>query len=147
MAMDYGICKGKRKDGKPCSMPVNKAQGGGFCEFHVVAAFNRAQRQDSLQKSSKGNSSGTNSTGLVGLRAKLQLGTGLGVYGTHRIKVHLDAIRKFIMLAFCTGTVIPPCFAHNFVKYIVGQAHLRVYPTRQSRHRTRATSFFFYFSF
>lgn len=91
--MDYGICKGKRKDGKPCSMPVNKAQGGGFCEFHVVAAFNRTQRQDSLQKSSKGNSSGSNSTGLAGLRAKLQLGTGPGMYGTYTTKVLLVAIR------------------------------------------------------
>lgn len=42
--MDYALCKGTRKDGKPCTMPVNKTEGG-HCEFHVVAAFNRAQRQ------------------------------------------------------------------------------------------------------
>ncbi|CAM9686028.1 unnamed protein product [Ascophyllum nodosum] len=53
MAMDYAICKGKRKDGKPCTMPVNKTQGGGFCEFHVVAAFNRSQRKDPLGNKSK----------------------------------------------------------------------------------------------
>lgn len=49
MSMDYALCKGTRKDGKPCTMPVNKAEGGGYCEFHVVAAFNRAQRQNSLR--------------------------------------------------------------------------------------------------
>ncbi|CAN0514212.1 unnamed protein product, partial [Scytosiphon promiscuus] len=49
MSMDYGLCKGMRKDGKSCTMPVNKAEGGGYCEFHVVAAFNRAQRQNPLQ--------------------------------------------------------------------------------------------------
>ncbi|CAM9702803.1 unnamed protein product, partial [Hapterophycus canaliculatus] len=53
MSMDYGLCKGKRKDGKACTMPVNKAEGGGYCEFHVVAAFNRAQRKEPL-RSSKG---------------------------------------------------------------------------------------------
>ncbi|CAM9493279.1 unnamed protein product [Ectocarpus sp. 4 AP-2014] len=55
MSMDYGLCKGKRKDGKPCTMPVNKTEGGGFCEFHVVAAFNRAQRKDPVGNKAKGN--------------------------------------------------------------------------------------------
>lgn len=59
MAMDYGLCKGKRKDGKPCTMPVNKAEGG-YCEFHVVAAFNRAQRQgqDTTRSKPKNGSGG-----------------------------------------------------------------------------------------
>lgn len=56
MSMDYGLCKGTRKDGKSCTMPVNKAEGGGYCEFHVVAAFNRAQRQNPLRnKANAGN--------------------------------------------------------------------------------------------
>ncbi|CAB1115167.1 unnamed protein product [Ectocarpus sp. CCAP 1310/34] len=55
MSMDYGLCKGKRKDGKPCTMPVNKTEGGGFCEFHVVAAFNRAQRKAPVGNKTKGN--------------------------------------------------------------------------------------------
>lgn len=55
MSMDYGLCKGKRKDGKPCTMPVNKTEGGGFCEFHVVAAFNRAQRKEPVGNKTKGN--------------------------------------------------------------------------------------------
>ncbi|CAM9661668.1 unnamed protein product, partial [Ectocarpus sp. 12 AP-2014] len=55
MSMDYGLCKGKRKDGKPCTMPVNKTEGGGFCEFHVVAAFNRAQRKEPVGNKAKGN--------------------------------------------------------------------------------------------
>lgn len=50
--MDYALCKGMRKDGKQCTMPVNKAEGG-YCEFHVVAAFNRAQRQS--QEKSRSN--------------------------------------------------------------------------------------------
>eukprot|EP00903_Cladosiphon_okamuranus_P008107 g7814.t1 len=62
MAMDYGLCKGKRKDGGPCTMPVNKADGGGYCEFHVVAAFNRAQRKDPLRNISKGGSGSSNSS-------------------------------------------------------------------------------------
>eukprot|EP00752_Nemacystus_decipiens_P001893 g1823.t1 len=65
MAMDYGLCKGKRKDGGPCTMPVNKAEGGGYCEFHVVAAFNRAQRKDPLRNSLRGgtgSSNGSNSS-------------------------------------------------------------------------------------
>lgn len=61
MAMDYGLCKGKRKDGGACTMPVNKAEGGGYCEFHVVAAFNRAQRKDPLRNSSKGGIGSSNS--------------------------------------------------------------------------------------
>ena len=62
MAMDYGLCKGKRKDGGPCTMPVNKAEGGGYCEFHVVAAFNRAQRKEPLRSISKGGSGNSNSS-------------------------------------------------------------------------------------
>ena len=61
MSMDYALCKGTRKDGKPCTMPVNKVEGGGYCEFHVVAAFNRAQRQNPLQnKANAGNNSNKN---------------------------------------------------------------------------------------
>ena len=83
MAMDYAICKGKRKDGKPCTMPVNKTQGGGFCEFHVVAAFNRSQRKDPLGNKSKTSKGVSNSTGLDGLRQKLQIGIGPGTCGTN----------------------------------------------------------------
>lgn len=86
MAMDYGLCKGKRKDGKPCTMPVNKAEGGGYCEFHVVAAFNRAQRQNPLRNKTKGqNSSGNNGSGNISngvgnnLRAVLRGNSTLGV--------------------------------------------------------------------
>ncbi|ONK64500.1 uncharacterized protein A4U43_C07F26720 [Asparagus officinalis] len=30
---DYGICKGKRKDGVPCTMVINKRKGA-YCKFH-----------------------------------------------------------------------------------------------------------------
>lgn len=81
--MDYGLCKGKRKDGGPCTMPVNKAEGGGYCEFHVVAAFNRAQRKDPLRNSSKG---GTNGSKTNTANSKLNstahvLAAGNGVRG------------------------------------------------------------------
>ncbi|CAN0204685.1 unnamed protein product [Scytosiphon promiscuus] len=71
MSMDYGLCKGKRKDGKACTMPVNKAEGGGYCEFHVVAAFNRAQRKEPLRDSrAKGGANGA-PTGSGGGNSKL----------------------------------------------------------------------------
>ena len=61
MSMDYALCKGTRKDGKSCTMPVNKAEGGGYCEFHVVAASNRAQRQNPLKnKPNAGNNNNRN---------------------------------------------------------------------------------------
>ncbi|CAM9446894.1 unnamed protein product [Discosporangium mesarthrocarpum] len=44
MAMDYALCKGTRRDGKHCTMPVNAKQGG-YCEFHVVAAQSKAQNK------------------------------------------------------------------------------------------------------
>lgn len=74
--MDYGLCKGKRKDGGPCTMPVNKAEGGGYCEFHVVAAFNRAQRKDPLRNSSStggtgGSNNGSNSSSNINANNKL----------------------------------------------------------------------------
>lgn len=72
MAMDYGLCKGKRKDGKACTMPVDKAKGG-FCEFHVVAAFNRAQRQaqDSARKKPQ-------ESNMSRMRSMLQVGPAQG---------------------------------------------------------------------
>lgn len=60
--MDYAICKGTRKDGKPCTMPVNKTEGG-HCEFHVVAAFNRSQRQSQEKSRNKSQDGKTNSKG------------------------------------------------------------------------------------
>lgn len=67
MSMDYGLCKGKRKDGKACTMPVNKTEGGGYCEFHVVAAFNRAQRKEPLRNGkTKGGANGVPPNGSSG---------------------------------------------------------------------------------
>ncbi|ERM98510.1 protein MCM10 homolog [Amborella trichopoda] len=34
---DFGICKGKRKDGNPCSMAINRSRGV-YCSYHVSAA-------------------------------------------------------------------------------------------------------------
>lgn len=67
MAMDYALCRGTRKDGKQCTMPVDKSKGG-FCEFHVVAAFNRAQRQS--QDASRNKPRESN---MDRLRSKLQI--------------------------------------------------------------------------
>eukprot|EP00040_Diaphanoeca_grandis_P000766 m.274069 g.274069 ORF g.274069 m.274069 type:complete len:696 (+) comp110271_c0_seq1:138-2225(+) len=39
---DYGLCKGVRKDGQPCTMAINKSLGN-FCEYHVVAAFKKTR--------------------------------------------------------------------------------------------------------
>lgn len=73
--MDYALCKGKRKDGKPCTMPVDKSQGG-YCEYHVVAAFNRSQRQGK-QEIARRNNNGNNvkdNSGAKGLRSMLLQG-------------------------------------------------------------------------
>ncbi|OAY77705.1 protein MCM10 homolog isoform X1 [Ananas comosus] len=34
---DYGLCRGKRKDGMPCTMAINKRQGA-YCRFHISKA-------------------------------------------------------------------------------------------------------------
>ena len=36
---DFGWCKGVRKDGKRCTMHVNVAEGGDYCNFHAAAAL------------------------------------------------------------------------------------------------------------
>lgn len=93
--MDYGICKGKRKGGQPCTMPVNKAEGGGYCEFHVVAAFNRAQRKDPLRTISKGSTgSSSNSSNSINYSSNTNANSKLnstanflasGIYGCERL--------------------------------------------------------------
>lgn len=85
MAMDYGLCKGKRKDGRPCTMPVNKSEGGGYCEFHVVAAFNRAQRQNPLHNKSNGSGSGNGGSSNSGSSNK---GSGSNL----RAMIHAQAL-------------------------------------------------------
>lgn len=47
VSRDYGICKGTRQDGAPCSMVVNLNLGQ-FCEYHVMSAYKktRAKRSD-----------------------------------------------------------------------------------------------------
>ena len=37
-AADFGLCKGERKDGRPCSMPVNKSVCE-YCKYHAAAAL------------------------------------------------------------------------------------------------------------
>lgn len=46
-AVDYGICKGIRKDGARCSMAINSSLGE-YCEYHVQAVFKQkvASRMD-----------------------------------------------------------------------------------------------------
>ncbi|XVE48860.1 hypothetical protein DITRI_Ditri01bG0035700 [Diplodiscus trichospermus] len=34
---DYGVCKGKRKDGMPCTLVINKRQGV-YCQYHKTKA-------------------------------------------------------------------------------------------------------------
>ncbi|XP_024532694.1 protein MCM10 homolog isoform X1 [Selaginella moellendorffii] len=36
-SLDFAICNGKRKDGAPCSVPVNRKEGA-YCKFHALAA-------------------------------------------------------------------------------------------------------------
>ena len=47
-AQDYGVCKGTRKDGTPCSMVVNKAKSP-YCKYHAAAqlrAIDRSTRSE-----------------------------------------------------------------------------------------------------
>ena len=37
-AADFGLCKGERKDGKPCTMPVNRHVCD-YCKYHAAAAL------------------------------------------------------------------------------------------------------------
>ncbi|XP_073012143.1 uncharacterized protein [Typha latifolia] len=39
-SIDYGLCRGKRKDGLACTMVINKRQGT-FCKFHTSKAAQR----------------------------------------------------------------------------------------------------------
>ena len=42
-AEDYGICKATRKDGTPCTMPVNKRRGK-YCTFHLQQEFAKMKK-------------------------------------------------------------------------------------------------------
>ncbi|KAJ6906882.1 hypothetical protein NC652_024325 [Populus alba x Populus x berolinensis] len=39
-SIDYGVCKGKRKDGLPCTLVINKRQGM-YCRYHNSKASER----------------------------------------------------------------------------------------------------------
>ncbi|CEO96682.1 Protein MCM10 [Plasmodiophora brassicae] len=39
-AMDFGTCKGRRKDGNQCTMPIDRSKGD-YCVFHVKAAYKK----------------------------------------------------------------------------------------------------------
>ncbi|KAJ6897416.1 hypothetical protein NC651_023319 [Populus alba x Populus x berolinensis] len=45
-SIDYGVCKGKRKDGLPCTLVINKRQGM-YCRYH------NSELENSLQGSSQ----------------------------------------------------------------------------------------------
>ena len=42
-AMDMGRCKGKRRDGKDCTMFVNVNESN-YCRYHVSAAYKKASQ-------------------------------------------------------------------------------------------------------
>lgn len=112
MSMDYGLCKGKRKDGGPCTMPVNKAEAGGYCEFHVVAAFNRAQRKDPLRNISKAGAGSSNSSSNVNSNSKLNstasfLAAGSGVRG---LSVPVCGVRSVLVKKKQEISERAPCF-------------------------------------
>ncbi|XP_020115314.1 protein MCM10 homolog isoform X2 [Ananas comosus] len=48
---DYGLCRGKRKDGMPCTMAINKRQGA-YCRFHISKA---SQKYSTGRAELKGN--------------------------------------------------------------------------------------------
>lgn len=98
MSMDYGLCKGKRKDGQPCTMPVNKTEGGGYCEFHVVAAFNRAQRKDPLKNRSKAGT-GSNSSSNNSIISKLSGAAGM---------IHASLV-KYSRRGYNSQQLVPVC--------------------------------------
>jgi len=43
---DMAVCRGTRRDGKPCSMVINRSEGE-YCHFHAVKAYKRLQTQRS----------------------------------------------------------------------------------------------------
>ncbi|XP_010935110.1 uncharacterized protein [Elaeis guineensis] len=47
---DYGVCKGKRKDGMACTMIINKCQGV-YCKFHTAKA---SQKYSTMRAELKG---------------------------------------------------------------------------------------------
>ncbi|XP_024396687.1 uncharacterized protein [Physcomitrium patens] len=40
-SVDYGVCKGKKVGGGPCTMVVNKRSQGDFCHHHLGAAYQK----------------------------------------------------------------------------------------------------------
>ncbi|XP_078441730.1 minichromosome maintenance 10 [Wolffia australiana] len=49
-SVDYGVCGGKRKDGMPCTMVINKRQGV-YCKYHMQ---NASQRYSTARAELKG---------------------------------------------------------------------------------------------
>ncbi|KAL3904271.1 MAG: hypothetical protein SGPRY_011350 [Prymnesium sp.] len=43
-ATEFGICKGEKRDGKPCGQWVNTSECE-YCEFHVMAALRQTERK------------------------------------------------------------------------------------------------------
>ena len=51
-ALDFGLCKGERRDGKPCGMWVNRSECD-HCEYHAAAALRQLQRAQHASTLSK----------------------------------------------------------------------------------------------
>ncbi|XP_022098764.1 protein MCM10 homolog [Acanthaster planci] len=68
---DFGHCRGKRKDGKPCSMVVNMAVSE-FCQYHVQSEYKKHSAKRSDLQSSYG--------GVQPKAFKKKLGTNI-IYG------------------------------------------------------------------
>ncbi|CAA7403520.1 unnamed protein product [Spirodela intermedia] len=49
-SVDYGICRGKRKDGMPCTMVINKRQVT-YCKYHLL---NASQKYSTMRSELKG---------------------------------------------------------------------------------------------
>ena len=58
-ALDFALCKGERRDGKPCGMWVNRSECE-YCEYHAAAAL----RQLTSSKASATNSKKMTASGL-----------------------------------------------------------------------------------
>ena len=58
-ACDFGLCRGERKDGRPCTMWVNRAECE-YCEYHAAAALRQLER---AKHATAAKPAGTNATG------------------------------------------------------------------------------------
>ncbi|GAQ88020.1 hypothetical protein KFL_003940110 [Klebsormidium nitens] len=46
---DLGLCRGTRKDGMPCTMPINKSEGE-YCQYHAAGAYQKLQKLQKAQE-------------------------------------------------------------------------------------------------